>query len=162
MDLNNTVSTLSDQTRIWIYQSSRKFTAEEVLDIKEQLQHFAQGWVSHNQALKAQGQLLYDQFVILMVDESQAGASGCSIDSSVSFVRRLQQQYGVDFFDRMTFAWKEGEEVRTAHKDEFARLYHEGEINNETLVFDNLAATKADFDKAWLKPLGESWHVRMV
>ncbi|MFK7808601.1 MAG: hypothetical protein AB8F74_12425 [Saprospiraceae bacterium] len=162
MDLNNNITNLSAETRVWIYQSSRPFSSEELSDIKTQVDTFAQGWVSHSQALKAQANIYHNRFLVLMVDESQAGASGCSIDSSVSFVRRLQQQYGVDFFDRMTFAWKDGEEVKTAQKEDFAKLYHEGVINESTLVFDNLVATKGDFEAGWLKPLGESWHARMV
>lgn len=162
MDLNNTFTTLPAETRVWIYQSSRAFTDEESAAIKNAIADFAKGWVSHNQALKAFGDLYHNQFVVLMVDETQAGASGCSIDSSVKFIRHLQQQLGVDFFDRMTFAWKEGEAVKTAHRSEFASLYKEGAINAETLVFDNLVATKGDFEAKWVKPLGESWHARMV
>jgi hypothetical protein len=97
-----------------------------------------------------------------MVDESQAGASGCSIDSSVQFVRQLQQELGVDFFDRMLFAWQDGEQVQTAHRENFAALYRQGLIDGDTLVYDHLVKTKADFESAWLKPLSQSWHARMV
>jgi len=62
----------------------------------------------------------------------------------------------------MTFTYKDGETVKAAPRMEFAALYKSGEINNETLVFDNLVKTKGDFDKHWVKPLGESWHKRMV
>ncbi|MFT4664123.1 MAG: hypothetical protein ACI8YQ_003453 [Polaribacter sp.] len=162
MDINNNFTTLSAETRVWIYQSNRPFSTEEAGVIKSAIADFAQGWVSHNQALKTHGDLYHNQFVVLMVDESQAGASGCSIDSSVKFIRHLQQQLGVDFFDRMTFAWKEGDVVKTAHRSEFANLYKEGAINESTLVFDNLVTTKGDFEEKWVKPLGESWHARMV
>jgi len=162
MNSNNIFTSLPAETRVWIYQSSRSFTAEESAAIKKAISDFAQSWVSHNQALKAFGDLYHNQFVVLMVDETQAGASGCSIDSSVKFIRHLQQQLGVDFFDRMTFAWKDGTEVKTAHRTEFSELYKQGLINEETLVFDNLVATKGAFEDAWVKPLKESWHARMV
>lgn len=106
--------------------------------------------------------MLHNRFILLMVDESQADASGCSIDSSVRFLKQLQAKYGVDLFDRMAFSYKDGEEVHTVSRDKFNELYASGAINDDTLVFDTLVNTKAGFDAGWLKPLSESWHARLV
>jgi len=157
-----TYDNLPDNTRVWIYQSNRALTNDEVEAVQGSLNDFTTQWVSHNRQLRAYGDVLYQHFIVLMVDESNAGASGCSIDSSVHYVQDLQRQLGVDFFDRMVFAWKENEEVKIAQRDEFARLYKEGKINDDTLVFDNLVNTKSDFESQWVKPLKSSWHTRMV
>ncbi len=153
---------LPDSTRVWIYQSSRPFTDAELPQVKEIVNGFAQQWVSHNRQLRAHGDVLYGQFLVLMVDESTAGASGCSIDSSVHFMQKLGQDYGVDLFDRMTFAWKDGESVKTASSQEFADLYKNNTITDDTLVFDNLVKTKGELEEKWLKPLNESWHKRFL
>ena len=105
---------------------------------------------------------MHNRFVILMVDESQAGASGCSIDSSVHFLKTLQSEYGVDLFDRMVFSFKQGEEVLSLDRETFAKWYAEGKINDDTPVFDTLVNNKKDLEENWIKPLGESWHRRMV
>ncbi|MDB4728304.1 hypothetical protein OAF63_05895 [Saprospiraceae bacterium] len=157
-----TYNSLPDTTRIWIYQSNRPISDEKLPELKVQIQQFAKNWVSHNRELKAFGDVLHNQFVVLMVDESMAGASGCSIDSSVHFVQSLERNFGLSLFDRMTFTYQDGEEVKSAPRDEFAQLYAEGKINDETLVFDNLVKNKAEFEARWLKPLGQSWHKRMV
>lgn len=157
-----TETTLPANTRVWIYQSSRAFTAGEIPELKATLQQFAQNWVSHNRQLKSHGDVLHNRFLVLMVDESLAGASGCSIDSSVHFMQKIGQQYQTDLFDRMTFAWKQGDDVRTANSEAFAKLYAAGEINDQTLVFDNLVKTKGELEEKWLKPLNESWHKRFV
>ncbi len=157
-----TYDILPDTTRVWIYQSNRAFTPIEVEQMTAQINQFTDQWVSHNRALRTFGKLYHQQFVVLMVDESQAGASGCSIDSSVKFVKGLEGQYAVDFFDRLNFAYQEGEKVKTAAKEEFAQLYKNGVINDETVVFDNLVKSKGDFDLAWQKKLGDSWHKRFV
>ncbi len=149
-------------TRLWIYQSNQPFEEKDIPELKQQLQRFAQEWISHNRQLRAHGDVLHNRFVVLMVDESQAGASGCSIDKSVYFLKNLQAEYGVDLFDRMRFSYLDGEEVKTVSREEFAILYAEGKINNETLVFDTLVNNKGDFDKAFIKPLKDSWHKRMV
>ncbi|NRB49351.1 MAG: hypothetical protein HRU41_16860 [Saprospiraceae bacterium] len=157
-----TLDQLSDSTRVWIYQSNQPFKAEDETQVKTYIKQFAQQWVSHNRQLKAFGDLLHRQFVVLMVDESQAGASGCSIDSSVRFMKGLQTEFGVDLFDRMTFTYLEGKQVKTADRATFAARYKAGEINDETLVFDTLVDNKSKFENSWVKPLGQSWHKRMV
>ncbi len=153
---------LNDQSRVWIYQSNRPFSQEEVTEIKEKIQNFAQSWVSHNRALKAHGDVYHNRFIVLMVDETQAGASGCSIDSSVRFLQQLQAAYGIDLFDRMNFSFEKDGEVHTVSRAEFQELFQNGKINAQTPVFDTLVKTKADFDQAFKKPLSESWHQRMV
>ena len=153
---------LPESSRIWIYQSNRPFTVDEIAMVKAYLKRFVEGWASHSQQLTAFGDVLFDRFIVLMADESMVGASGCSIDASVSFLKQLEKQYGVDLFDRMTFSWLESGEVKAASRDEFSRLYEAGTLSDETQVFDNLVKTKRDFEKGWLKPLGDSWHRRMV
>jgi len=154
--------TLPPTSRVWVYQSNRPFQVGDVPQLKEYVARFAQNWVSHNHQLRAHGDVLHDQFIVLMVDEGQAGASGCSIDKSVHFLKQIESTYGVDLFDRMTFAWMDGDTVRSADSSEFSRLYQEGLINGQTLVFDNLVKTKGELEEKWLKPLNESWHRRFV
>ena len=157
-----TYNVLPQTTRVWIYQRNRTFTKVELPEIQIKIQQFAKAWVSHSNQLQAAAQIRHDRFVILMVDESQAGASGCSIDSSVRFMQQLGQEYKVDFFNRMLFAYQKGEEVYSVDRMKFAALYKSGEINDATLVFDTLVNNKGDLDTKWLKPLSESWHRRMV
>lgn len=157
-----TIPTLPATARAWIYQADRPFREADLPQIKKYVNEFAQNWVSHNRQLTAHGDVLHGRFVVLMVDENNAGASGCSIDKSVHFMQRLGEAYGVDLFDRMTFTWMENGEVKSAKSDEFAHLYASGKITDDTLVFDNLVKTKGELDEKWLKPLNESWHRRFV
>jgi hypothetical protein len=150
-------------TRVWIYQSNRPFSAEETTEISIKATAFARRWVSHNQQLKSAATVFHNRFLVLMVDESQAGASGCSIDSSVAFVKQLQAAYGVDFFDRMRFSYQDNNgEVHTISREDFAKEYQAGKITDETLVFDTLVKNKEELDSRFLKPLQDSWHARMV
>jgi len=154
--------TLSDSSRVWIYQSSRPFSSEEEADLKGLLENFAQRWVSHNQQLLAHALIKHHQFIILMVDESQAGASGCSIDKSVHFLKQLEERYEIDLFDRMTFAFEYNGAIKTANREEFTQMYQQGELSDETLVFNNLVKNKAELDHGWKIPLGRSWHKRLI
>ncbi len=158
----NKYEQLSPESRVWIYQSNPAFLEDDLDELNTQLSNFSTHWVSHNQQLLAFAKVYHRQFIVLMVDESQAGASGCSIDKSVHFMKTLEFRYGVNLFDRMTFAVKKGDEILTMPKDVFAKEFSAGNISEETLVFDNLVKTKADFEKSWVKPISESWHKKFV
>ena len=153
---------LPPSTRVWIYQASEPFAESDIPGIRQRLKEFAREWVSHNQALRSYGDVWHDRFVVLMVDESQAGASGCSIDKSVHFLQDLTEVTGIDLFDRMVFSYRDDRTIRSVPRDEFVELYAQGQIDDDTLVFDNLVQTKGQFESEWEKPLKESWHARMV
>ncbi len=151
-----------DSTRVWIYQSNRPFSDKEKTVLQSQLNAFAQSWTAHTLPLSAAAALLYDRFLILVVDESKEQASGCSIDSSVNFIKSIEQQYNIQLFDRLLFAFKNGDEVQSVPRSIFTQLYKDGKINDDTLVFDNMVTTLGDLRQNWLKPLSKSWHKRMV
>ena len=103
------VLTMPPTARVWVYQSSRPLASEEISAVEQALGVFVRQWTSHNTRLHAAGEVRHARFIILAVDESQSGASGCSIDKSVAFMKSLQASLGIDLFDRMCFTYLEGE-----------------------------------------------------
>jgi len=144
-------------SRVWVYQSNKKFDSSQLEILNNSLEGFIKNWTAHNQALKASYQIRYDRFIILMVDESLAGASGCSIDASVHFMEKLEKLCGIDLFDRMLFAFESEKEVVCLGKKEFESALQMGRITRETIVFNNLVRTKSELDSMWRVPLKESW-----
>lgn len=157
-----TFESLPDSARVWVYQSSRPLRPQEAERLNQWLEEFTEQWTSHNRQLQASADLRHNQFIILAVDESQAGASGCSIDKSVHFLKQVEAAFGIQLFDRMTFAWLEDGQVCTADSDTFSKYYGEGRIQGSTLVFNNLVKTKGELAAGWVVPLEKSWHRRMV
>lgn len=162
INLENDTSKFNPNSKVWIYQSNRHLNEEEVETIKTELSTFAHSWVSHSNALKAIGLVFFNRFLILMVDETDAGASGCSIDKSVHFMKTLERKYNIVLFDRMNVAYVAGEEIRTAHKNELIALYGNGTINDDTRIFNNLANTKEQLENGWVIPLSQSWVKQMI
>lgn len=153
---------LSPQSKIWIYQNSRPFNDSETSNIQQEIAEFVQQWAAHGQGLKAYGNVYYNRFIVLMVDETAHGASGCSIDSSVHFLKELQQKYNVNLFDRLNMAYRNSiNEIATADRNTFQKLVNMGEINDDTIVFNNLVRNKAEFEAKWEVPMTESWHKRI-
>lgn len=150
------------ESRVWVYVASRSLDDAEVQIAREALTTFVRQWTAHNQALKAVAEVFQNRFIILMVDESQAGASGCSIDKSVHFMENLGQRLRVDFFERMLFAWAEGDTLRFGDRDTLRIRANDAQINEETLMVNTLVQSKKDLQEKWLLPFGQSWHRRLI
>jgi len=151
------------QSRVWVYTSDRRLTDAESAHAQTQLSTFCEQWTAHNQALKAATEIIDNQFIVLLVDETQAGASGCSIDKSVHFLEDLGQAVGADFFERMRFGWIDAEgNMQMSSRDEFSALVKNGRITADTPVVNTLVQTKQDLEMKWLLPFGKSWHKRLL
>lgn len=148
-------------SRVWVYQSNRAFTNEEAAAIETAIKTFVSGWTAHKLKVAAGALLLYNRFVVLAADEREVGVSGCSIDSSVRFIKELGAQYQVDFFDRFNVAYKVGTEVRSASRTAFEGLVAQGAILPETIVYNNLVEHLTDFRNSWEVPFAQSWHSRI-
>lgn len=146
-----------ESSRVWIYLSNRIFTDVEVSDISIAIRHFCKEWSAHGTKLKAAGEVRYNRFIVLMVDESEAGASGCSIDKSVHFIQALEKEYAVRLFDRLMLAWKDGAEVQVAPMQNMQQLFDNGTIHAGTIVFNNSVSSKKELDEKWEVPLSQSW-----
>jgi hypothetical protein len=153
---------MPDNSRVWIYQSNRALNDFEVSEITKMAQHFVPSWDAHGETLASNISVYYNLFIVITVDESVTRVSGCAIDKSVGFIKRIEQQFNIHLFDRMTIAFKPDQSIATCSIHEFQQLINEGKVNNQTLVFNNLVGTKKEFESNWLTPLEKSWHQRML
>ena len=151
----------SEQSRVWVYQSDKELTDQQAQQVAMQLNDFAAQWTAHNHQLKAKAEVRYNRFLVLIVDESQAGASGCSIDKSVNFIKNLEQQLGINLLDRFNLAYKEGEKVLSAPRHEFEQMLKEGKITTDTIVFNNLVQDLQQLENKWEVPFKNSWHAQL-
>lgn len=159
----NNFNNISSASKIWVYQSNREFFSSEANEIKALANDFVKEWASHGNTLAAAAELVYNRFLVLAVDESQAGASGCSIDKSVKFIQSLEQKYNCDFFDRMQVAYRdENKNIKACSLTEFEDLIEDGIVTESTIVFNNLVHTREDFDTRWEVPLKDSWHNQLI
>ncbi len=157
------VIALPMESRVWIYQSDREFSYDELDDIRPVLYRFVENWESHGVPVTGYANVFHKRFIVIMADETSHGVSGCSTDSSVNIVKELGAQLNADFFNRMLFAYFDEEEnIHVLSKDDFSKAYTDGVINDNTLVFDHLVKTKEQFIDRWVLPLKDSWHKRFV
>lgn len=153
---------LPDDSKIWIYQSNRKLSDEEVKAIASKTEAFLEQWTAHGKDLEAGYEIRYNRFIVLGLNQENASASGCSIDSSVYFIQSLEKEYGLDLLDKMNVTFYNGEFI--AHKSlaDFKKMAKARSVSKNTVVFNNLVITKRDYLENWEVPAKDSWHSRFL
>ncbi|MBY0434139.1 MAG: hypothetical protein K2U26_08530, partial [Cyclobacteriaceae bacterium] len=152
-----TFETMPSHARVWVYQAGRSFTVAEQNLIVSSLRQMCEQWKAHGTPLHTSFTLPHNHFLVLAVDKQQAGVSGCSIDGSVRAIKELQQQTGIDFFDRTAIAFYVHGAVVLHPMSQLKFLFESGALSGSSLTFNNLVDTKGDFDSRWLQPVAETW-----
>lgn len=153
-------SSLPQTARIWIYQCNRSFTLDEVQEISNKLQTFLEGWTAHGADLKAAFEIRYKRFIVIGLDQNQQLASGCSIDASVHFIQQLETAFKVDLLDKLNVSYKQGDYIAYKPLKEFKKMVKDKAVSKNTIVFNHLVQTKAEYLDFWEVPAAESWHAR--
>jgi hypothetical protein len=144
-------------SRVWIYQADRPFTPQEALRIEPLLQGFVGSWRSHGTPVKGYADIFYDQFIVLMVDETGSGISGCSTDSSVHLIKQIEQETDTRLFDRLNLAFYIEGKVKLVTVAQLASALESGLVRADTLYFNNVVQTKEELETKWLISLKNSW-----
>lgn len=151
---------LPGSARVWIYQSDRMLSAQDIATIEAISKDFLTGWAAHGAPLKSSYQVLHDKFLVIAVDENFNQASGCSIDASVGLIRNLEQSLKINFFDRTKVCFLINDEVFESPITELKKLIETGTIQADTPTFNTLASNKSSLDESWMIPAEESWLKR--
>ncbi len=153
-------SALPATARVWIYQADRVLTAAEVAEVEPLLGQFADDWTSHGRALRAAAAFRHGWFLVIGLDESAAGASGCSIDSSVRFVRGLEQRLGVGLLGKTALAFQRGEKIELFQLADLRAAIAVGKLDEGALFFNNTLTVKGNLENKWPAPAGQTWLAR--
>ncbi|MGG6230089.1 ABC transporter ATPase [Tenacibaculum sp. SDUM215027] len=154
-------SSLSEEAKVWVYPSSRKFYPQEIDGLKEKLQGFVDGWKSEDSDFKASFELKYNRFIIFSVEEDST-LTNADIDKQVAFILQLQQEYEVELLDKMNVCFKQGKFIQYKDVKEFKKLLKKKSVSVKTIVFDNLVQSKVELENYWEVPITESWYSRFL
>jgi hypothetical protein len=151
-------SHFSDNSRVWIYQSSRIFSISEALEIETMLNNFVEQWQTHGKKVSGFANLFFGRFIVLMADETEATVSGCSTDSSVRLIKEIEKTFAVSLFDRQLLAFMmPNNKIEYVPLAQFNHAYNANLIKPENIYFNNTVLTKSDFLHRWMIPVSESW-----
>ena len=143
-------SNLSDQSRVWIYQSERLISSREKIDLQQKLIDFCNTWTSHGHVLQCSFKI-YDWFICIFVD-SKSYPSGCAIDKSIRFMKQISQLLSINFFNRQNVIFVQDGDTKILSLEAFKLI-----IEPDLIIYNSMVKTKADFELNWKIPLKDSW-----
>jgi hypothetical protein len=148
---------LPAHSRVWIYQAERILTEKEIEIVKQRLTRFCEGWNTHGNGMPTSFDIFDQQILVLAVDESGLGASGCSIDSSVKVLRELESMLGVNLTDQGKVSVRNSSgDLKVFPALGLKSKVQAGELTLEQEVINPLIRTKADLHQLW-QPVRNSW-----
>lgn len=143
-------------SRVWVYQAERNLSDEESALVKSRLTAFCEGWNTHGNLMPTSFDIIDSQIILFAVDESNLGASGCSIDSSVRTLRELESQLGIDLTNQGKVSYKNQNKIKVSPALGIKSKVLSGEISIDTEVINPLIKEKSDLNQLWI-PAKSSW-----
>ena len=107
MKIEESSSVETNDFRVMIYPSSRKFTAKESMDISQRLYDFLSGWKYHGKPVSSSFKIEKNQFIVICIDEEEVSPGGCALDSLSDFLKELDREYGFELLNRMKVSYVE-------------------------------------------------------
>lgn len=148
---------MPDYSRVWVYQADYKLSLADEQLVRERMKSFCEGWNTHGNMMPTSFELLESQILILAVDESKLGASGCSIDSSVRMLRELESVLTINLTDQGKISLrKPSGEMKVISGLGVKSKVTSGEIDLESEVINPVIRIKSDLQNLW-QPVRNSW-----
>lgn len=141
-----------NESRVWLYQTDRALSSTEMDWLTQELKQFVTEWAAHGTKLWADGVVLNLYFLAFVVDESVTPPSGCSIDSSVKFLKAAGKELGVDFFTRMKVCVAVDDAIQQIDFHDLSKLENPKEVR----IFDPLVDNLYDLRTNWVRSVAES------
>ncbi|MCC5919545.1 MAG: hypothetical protein LAT68_04960 [Cyclobacteriaceae bacterium] len=154
------IESLSDSSRVWVYQMDRSIDESEVNLLSELMDEFIANWKAHGKPLRATFQIIENRFLVVAADEDYHAASGCSIDASVHFIEEIGKKLNLNFFDRQHLIFLNGGETKQVKISELKSAVADGLIKKDTIIYNSMLSTVGDFKQKWKVAAKNSWLQR--
>ncbi len=156
-------SALPDDARVWVFGSSNALSGEPERELLEIVDTHLRNWHAHGTPLTCAREWRDGRFLVVGVDQSAAGASGCSIDSLFHSLLGIERSLGTSLVagGRVFYRGADGAVV-CVDRPGFGARARAGAIDEETTVFDTSVTTAADYRARFERAVKESWHAALV
>ncbi len=145
------------ETKAWVFVAAEDLSESQITELEVLLKGFVLNWKTHGQPVDGRFEIRYDRFIIMCAQ----GVSGCSIDSMFAGVNELLIEVGSKLTDNTKVFYRTEEEIIELEREEFKKLVIDGEVGDDTIVFNNTVQTLAEIESGkWELPFSESWHAK--
>ena len=150
--------TLPDAARVWIFGSDRPLTEEGTTALLKHVDEYLAGWKAHGAPLTVGSQHLDGRFLVIAVDQTTAGATGCSIDGLFRVLQGIEPTVGASLVGGGRVYYRGAESVvQSTTREQLPALAASGEITKDTVVFDMTLTDLGNFRSGFEKRAKDSW-----
>lgn len=154
---------LPDDARAWVFGSDHTLDAGASDALLNEVDLFLSQWKAHGAPLTVGRNWKYGRFLTVAVDQSTAGASGCSIDGLFRTLKGLEPKLGASLVTSgLIFFRDENGAIQSVDRDEFTALGADGKIVPNTHVFDPTVTTLGEWRARFELIAGDSWHAKLL
>ena len=154
---------LPNSSRAWVFGSDRTLNDAESKILMTEVDGFLHQWKAHGAELTVGRSWKHGRFLTIAVDQSTAGASGCSIDGLFRSLKALEPKLGASMVTSgLIFYCDENGKVQSVNREEFAALGAKGKIGPQTRVFDPTVTSLGEWRARFELDLKDSWHSRLA
>jgi len=154
---------LPDASRVWVFGSDRPIDADAENEMLARVDAYLGQWKAHGEPLTVARQWRDGRFLVVGVDQSTAGASGCSIDGLFRVLQDIQRQVGVNLVGggRIFYRDTTGKVVST-DRAEIESLAKSGGISRDTVVFDTTLTDLGAWRNSFERPAHDCWVGELI
>lgn len=153
------IEDLPDSARTWVFGAERALDAGATDLLLREVDRFLSQWHAHGAPLTTGRDWKYGRFLTVAVDQSTAGASGCSIDGLFRSLKALEPRLGASLVTSgvVFFRGRKGA-IECVARERFTALSAEGKITPKTRVFDPTVTTLGEWRARFELDAAQSWH----
>ena len=154
---------LPDDARTWVFGTDKTIKAPASDTLLREVDGFLSQWHAHGSPLIVGRDWRYGRFLTVAVDQSTAGASGCSIDGLFRTLKGLEPKLGASLVTSgLIFFRDEKGAIQSVDRDQFTALGAEGRIAPGTRVFDPTVTTLGEWRARFELNAEDSWHAKLL
>jgi hypothetical protein len=149
---------LPDDTKVFVYPASRKFYPQEIDSLHKEIDSFSEeNFGDYPMHYK----VLYNRFIIFFIESKNALPTQL-LDKLANFILELEKKYNITLLDKINICFKQGEYIQYQDMKRFRELIKNKSISKKTIVFNNLAQNKYDFETNFEIPISDSWLSHLI
>src|ERR1700674_4459169 len=129
------LKTLPDDARTWGVGANKTLDGHASGTLLGEVDRFLSQWKAHGSPLTGGRDWKYGRFLTVAVDQSTAGASGCSIDGLFRSLKALDPTLGASLVTSGLVFYRDADgAIRSVDREGFTALSAEGKIQPDTGV----------------------------
>jgi hypothetical protein len=154
---------LPDDARVWVFAASDALDGQHAATLLREVESYLAQWKAHGEPLTCSRDWREGHFLAVGVDQSTAGASGCSVDALFRILHRLQSTLGTSLVGGGRVFYRDHlGQVKAVDRAALEALAARGEIDERTAVFDTSVTTAATYRTRFEVPASESWLSKLL